>query len=136
MDPSPDSLPPELQELGDYYAQANRSHLYQRCRRAELPVQPNWTREAYIAVLLGASYASDAEHVIDVLRDKLIGFIDEYWQRLQAQLKCPAKNLRNPDSTKVNRKPCYLCLDMQVVGCITGLTPQNQQLLYQIRRRT
>ena len=135
MDQSPDSLTPELQALANSYACMNKTELYQRCRRAGLPVQPGWAAENYVAVLLGAQYSQETEHVIDALRDSLICFIGEYWQQLQAILKCPAKNLRHADSTKADARPCYKCLDMQAVGCIVGLSPSQQQVLYQLRRR-
>lgn len=131
MDPSLDS---SQQELYEAFAPFNRTELYQLCRKAGLLVQPSWARELYIAALLGAPIQPE-EHVVDGLRDGLIAFIGEYWKTLQAQLKCPAKNLHNPDPDKVVHDPCYRCLDMQVVACVSNMSPNNQQRLLQLRRR-
>jgi hypothetical protein len=131
MDPSLDSSQRELLEL---YQRYNRTELYQLCQRAKLNVQPSWQREHYIAALLGAELPA-GDNVIDELRDGLIGFIDEYWKTLQAQLKCPAKNLHNPDPDKVLPRPCYTCVDMQVVACVADMPPQHQQRLSQLRRK-
>lgn len=98
-------------------------------------VQPNWSREDYINALLND--LNDASpNVIDELREGLITFISEYWKTLQAQLKCPAKNLHNPDPMKMVPKPCYRCLDMQVVACVADLSPANKQRLFQLRRKS
>lgn len=130
MDPSLDSWQQELHSIFQAY---NRTELYQLCRKAGLAVQPSWEKDHYIAALLGAELPT-AANAIDDLRDSLIMFIDEYWSTLQAQLKCPAKNLHSPDPTKVNSKPCYSCVDMQVVACVSDMSAANQQRLLQLRR--
>lgn len=132
MDPSLDSLQQELYEM---YARYNRTELYQRCRKAGLRVQPSWQREHYIAMLLDCCTAPTENNIIDDLRDGLINFIDEYWTTLQAQLKCPAKNLHNPDADKVLTRPCYTCADMQVVACAADTPAQHQPKLLQLRRK-
>jgi hypothetical protein len=112
----------------------NRTELYQLCRHAELPVQPNWYRAAYIEALLGKEFVVEP-NALDELRVNLITFITEFWSNLQAQLKCPAKNIRNPDPAKVDAKPCYRCVDMQVSACWSELSPDHQQRLTQLRRK-
>lgn len=125
MDPSQDSCRTELIEI---LSRLNRTELYQTCRRAGLPVQPYWMVDRYISALIDGC-ASEHEHSVDRMRDGLVAFIDEYWTTLQAQLKCPAKNLHNPDPEKATPKPCHNCLDMQVVACVSNMSAASQQRL-------
>lgn len=136
MDQSPNSWPPEVQALYEGYAQLNPTELYQCCRKAGLCVQPHQPREYYLGVLTFMLPEAAEEHIIDGIRNGLIAFIDEYWQQLQAQLKCPAKNMRHPDPAKKDARPCYKCMDMQVVACVANLSPQNRQRLQQLQLAT
>jgi hypothetical protein len=131
MDPSQDT---DTQGLAELFVRMNRTELYQHCRSAGLSVQPNWRREDYLATLLGPTPPKTV-NVIDELREGIILFIGEFWNTLQAQLKCPAKNLRSPDPDKIDPKPCYHCVDMQVVACWSNLSPAHQQRLVQLRRK-
>jgi len=121
------------QELRDILSRYNHTELYQLCRRAGLRVQPALRRDYYVEVLLGAT--PESANVLDELRDNIITFLDEYWRVLQAQLKCPAKNLYHPDVEKVDKKPCYKCLDLQVIACMSVMNPVSQGRLTQLRRR-
>lgn len=113
------------------HAPYNDEEVYQRMRRAGINVLPNWPREKYIEAFLGTIPLE--ENPFDLTRDALIAFIDEYWQQLQAQLKCPAKNLHHSDPVKVDPKPCYKCLDMFVAACVADMPEQGRQRLYEIR---
>lgn len=111
----------------------NQTELYQMCRRSGVPVHPSMSSEQLIQALHGLIQASG--NPVDDLRDGLIAVIGAHWMALQAQLKCPAKNLRSLDPEKVNPKPCYGCLDMQVIACCVELPPPLQEKLSQIRRK-
>jgi len=99
----------------------NRTELYQLCRRAGMNVHP-LTDPRYLAAYLDGEVepppCDETSHPIDRCRHAIIGFLDEYWARVHPQLKCPARNLNNPDETKRDRRPCFGCTDLQVVACI------------------
>jgi hypothetical protein len=96
----------------------NRTELYQLCRRLGLNAHPTATREGLIALLLGAVRAPAQRNPVDLWRDAIIGLLTEHWTVLKPQLKCPAKDMDNPDPEKHNPKPCYGCHDVQVITCV------------------
>lgn len=107
----------------------NRTELYQACRRAGISVPASATRNELIAFLYGEG--DEAPNVTDTWREGIIGFLNEYWSMLEAQLKCPAKNLRHP--TNPNPKPCYGCVDAQVIMCV--INDQKVEQLIQLHRK-
>jgi hypothetical protein len=134
MDPLQASSDDELRQLlvADCSKQ-NKTELYYRCRAAGLDVRPTWTHDELTAAYIGAGKTPDEEHPIDALREGLIGFIDEYWQQLQAQLKCYAKNLHHLDPEREDPYPCGKCLDTMVIACVSGLPGQHKERLHQLR---
>jgi hypothetical protein len=78
---------------------------------------------------------SNFEHPIDDLRSALIAFIDQHWRTLRPQLKCPAKDLKNPDPEKLNARPCFGCSDVQVTACYSEQRPENQIRISQLRKK-
>lgn len=99
----------------------NHTELYQTCLHAGILVRPNESREEMIAFIEGwkePPALTEADHVFHTWRHGIIGFINEYWRRLETQLTCPARMLKHP--TTPNPKPCFGCLDTQVVYCLVN----------------
>lgn len=88
----------------------NHTELFQLCRRAEIPVLPNYPRELLIALLEGTTQPTPVDHPTDRWRDALMAFVNDYYVKLRSQLDCPAKS-RDP-------KACYGCVDTQVYTCL------------------
>lgn len=108
----------------------NRTELYQMCRGAGVNVTPSATREELIAFLTGEAEpqgVNEATHPIDSWRHGIIGFLGDHWSTLEPQIKCPAKNLRHP--TNPNPRPCFGCLDAQVIACVSQNTIQVEHLI-------
>jgi hypothetical protein len=118
----------------------NRTELYQLCRRAGINVHPGTPREWLIGFLLGdyeAPKMSEEEHPVDRWRVALIRFIEDYWARLQPQLKCPAKDLKHPNAEQRNTRPCFGCSDMQVMNCLADNANNIERIrLYILRRKS
>ena len=97
----------------------NHTELYQTCLSAGLAVRPNESREEMIAYLEGEAEPpsiTDADNIFHTWRHGIIGFITEYWSKLETQLMCPARLMKHP--TTPNPKPCFGCLDTQVINCL------------------
>ena len=71
-------------------------------------------------------------HPIDSWRHGIIGFLQDHWATLEPQIKCPAKNLQHP--TNPNPRPCFGCLDMQVIACVARNDSKVEQLI-QLHRK-
>lgn len=69
----------------------------------------------------------ETTHPIDSWRHGIIGFLNNFWSVLEPQIKCPAKNLRNP--TNPDPKPCFRCLDAQVLTCVVQQPSRNEHLI-------
>ena len=74
------------------------------------------------------------EYTIDTWRDALIAFFNEYWKKIETQITCPARHMKDPVNPQP--KPCYGCIDMQVITCVRGLNHGNlvQVTKYKVRR--
>lgn len=88
----------------------NRTELYQACRSAGIICLPNEPREKFIAYLEGEAEPDPTEQVFDRWRYGIMGFVLEYWKKLEAQLKCPAKS--------GDPLACFSCVDAQVINCV------------------
>ncbi len=87
------------------------------CVRARLSVRPNTARSDLIAYLEGDLETPDVnENVFDSWRAAIIEFLLEHWKKIETQITCPAKMLKDPKNP--NPKPCFGCVDAQVVICI------------------
>lgn len=117
------------------FAALNHTELYQLCRKKGLGVRPTMTRGALSALLCDTGEIDEVENPVDSWRDALIAFIGNYWTSLRPQLKCPAKNLRNPDPEMVNPKPCFGCPDMQVMSCVAQQSKSNLKKLHTLRKQ-
>lgn len=107
----------------------NHTELYQACIAANILVRPNESRAEMIAYLEGTKeppHLTDADHVFNGWRHGFIGFFNEYWRKLETQLVCPARMLKHP--TTPNPKPCFGCLDAQVVHCLVH-NPENASFI-------
>jgi len=122
----------------------NHTELLQLCQRRGLDVHPAHPKESLIllAVALDATTGVEVQvqsgNPIDSWRWGLINFIDEYWQKVQPQITCPARHLKDPDPVKRNPKPCFGCSDMQVLTCVVQSAekqPRNEQLIRDLRRK-
>ena len=100
----------------------NYTELYQACRSAGIPALPNEPREKLIAYLeADEEPPPENAHIFDRGRHGIMGFILDYWSKLEAQLTCPARS-GDPRS-------CFQCEDTQVVTCVV----QNKQYEHLIR---
>lgn len=107
----------------------NHTELYQACITAGILVRPNEPRPEMIAYLEGLKQPprlTDADHVFHGWRHGFIGFFNEYWRKLETQLVCPARMMKHP--TTPNPKPCFGCLDAQVVHCLVN-NPENASFI-------
>jgi hypothetical protein len=69
----------------------------------------------------------ESTHPIDAWRHGIIGFLLDHWAQLQPQIKCPAKDLRS--TTNHNPRPCFGCLDAQVITCVAQNNRQIEHLI-------
>ncbi len=112
----------------------NHTELYQTCLRAGFKVHPGSDRGFFIAVLMGEEQATpidEESHPIDSWRIGIIEFLREHWAVVEPQLTCPAKNLGHP--TNPNPRPCFGCVDAQVIECVTK-NDQRVELLIDEKR--
>lgn len=107
------------------WERCNKTELLQVCLDAQLPVSPRMSREELLQVLEGTG--TPAANEMDEWRDALAAFIDDHWQKLRAQLTCPAKN-HDPSA-------CYGCLDAQVAVCCYADGSTEVQRLIKLRRK-
>ncbi len=70
----------------------------------------------------------EEDHPVHKWRYAIIKFLSEYWANVHAQLKCPARNLRNPDESMRDTRPCFGCLDHQVISCVTNNAKYEERL--------
>lgn len=126
---------PSTIDLVELFADYNHTELYQLCRRKGLGVRPAMNRVQLIDLLTDGGEIEEVNNPIDELRDALIAFILQHWRTLRPQLKCPAKDLKNPDPSKENPRPCYGCSDMQVVTCVSTQRTQNLERIVQLRKK-
>lgn len=88
----------------------NYTELYQACRSAGIVCLPSEPREKLIAYLEGEAEPEVDINDFDRWRHGIMGFLLEYWVKVEAQLKCPAKS--------GDPKACFQCIDQQVVFCL------------------
>lgn len=99
----------------------NHTELYQACLSAGIVCPPGESREKLIEYLEGEAEPDPGEmHDLDRWRHGIMGFILEYWSKLESQLTCPAKS-KNPLS-------CFQCIDQQVIACVVQNKP-NEHLI-------
>jgi hypothetical protein len=80
-------------------------------------VLASYSKEQMVALLEGEVEGPEVEHPVDIGRDAIMEFVNDYWVKLRSQLTCPAKS-RDP-------KACYGCVDTQVFSCLV----ENEQML-------
>lgn len=98
------------------YDRYNFTELYQMCVRAQLRVRPNTARENLIAYLEGEAEPPEVDeddNIFNSWRNAFIAFLHEHWKKIETQITCPAKDLKT-----TNPRPCFGCLDAQVITCI------------------
>lgn len=108
----------------------NHTELYQTCMRAGILVHPRSTREELISYLVGEAESpiySEENHPMHRWRIAMIGFLHEYWRTLAPQVKCPAKTLKDPAAN--NPRPCFGCVDTQVVACLQSNSASVEKLI-------
>jgi hypothetical protein len=90
--------------------------LYQLAQSVGIKANPAFSRELLIALLIGdeESTLTEALHTFDSWRLGIIGFLEDHWAILEPQIKCPAKDMK-----RGLPRPCFGCIDTQVVSCIT-----------------
>lgn len=101
------------------YDKFNYSELYQMCIRAKILVKPNAARVNLIAYLEGTEEPPEMDeddNIFNSWRTAFIGFLLEYWRQIETQITCPARALKDPKNP--NPRPCFNCIDTQVVVCL------------------
>lgn len=102
--------------LSSPFERFNNTELYQSCRSAGIPALPNEPREKLIAYLEAEEEPPpENNNVFDRWRHGIMGFLLEFWVKVEAQLNCPARS-KDP-------RACFQCEDVQVVTCVV----QNKQ---------
>ena len=86
----------------------------------------------YLMGQVDAPELDEWSHPIDSWRHGIIGFLSDHWSTLEPQIKCPAKNLRHP--THPNPRPCFGCLDTQVISCVARNDSKVEHLI-QLHRK-
>ena len=119
---------PSQSAFDDY----NYTELYQSCLRAGLLVKPTESRERLISLLEGWEDPDliEEDNVFHSWRLGLINFLNEYWRRIETQVTCPARHLRDP--VNPNPRPCFGCIDTQVVTCLVQ-NRENEPRIAQLR---
>ena len=92
-----------------WWAKVNHTELYQLATRDGLPVDPGFSNEA-LAQLIEEGSPAEHEHSLNLWRDAIMRFVNDFWPKLSSQIRCPAKS-RDPHA-------CYGCVDAQVVFCL------------------
>ena len=100
--------------MGFSLEKVNDTELYQLCKRAELPVLPNDSREDMAKLLTGELERPRVGSSVDRWRRGILLFAEDHWKVLQNQTTCP---LKNPDGS-FNNQGCHGCLDTQVMSCV------------------
>ena len=109
----------------------NRTELYQLCTKAGILVHPATPRQYLIGYLSGEydpPPMDESTHPTDRWRHGIINFILDFWPALKAQLKCPARNLRTTDENQRDPRPCFGCLDAQVMTCVVKNSKNESRL--------
>lgn len=112
-----------------HYERFNYTELYQTCLTAGILVRPNEPAEMMIAYLEGWSEPpqyQEVDNVFHTWRHGFISFIEEYWRRIETQITCPARALKDP--VNPNPRPCFGCTDAQVVTCIVQNQDNEQRI--------
>lgn len=103
----------------------NHTELYQLCRRAGIPVSPEFSNARLAKLLMNTQpNTEEVDNPIDSWRRALIRFVGARWDRLQNQVKCP---LKSPDGS-FNSDACFECLDMKVISCVVSNRIYERQI--------
>jgi len=112
------------------FSRCNHTELYQLCINAHLRVGPNDAKETMIAYLEGEAEppeASEEEYnIVHSWRGGLIRFAEDFWKHIATQITCPMKDLKS--TTHPNPKPCYGCLDQQVIACVVSNSHNEKEI--------
>lgn len=112
------------------FSRANHTELHQLCLNAGLRVGPNDAKETMIAYLEGEAEppeASEEEYnVVNAWRGGLIRFAEAFWKHIATQITCPMKDLKS--EAHPNPKPCYGCLDQQVIACVVSNAENEKRI--------
>ena len=117
----------ELQavENCDDLAACNHTELYQICKHIGVVAPPDATINELQNLITKEEVP--AVNIINDIRDELMGLLLQHWKRVQSQLTCPAKS--------GNPKSCHLCVDAQVIHCLTLNPDAERNVMMLIRRK-
>jgi hypothetical protein len=116
------------EELAELLAGFNRTELLQLAQRRGLSPHPS-VNTAHLTDMLLEDFPTPDSNPVDGYRYGLMGFIEEYWTKLQPQLKCPAKNLKSG-----NPRPCFGCADMQVIRCVVDNKSVESKIRFHMKK--
>ena len=114
-------ISPENRELYALFSRCNHTELYQIARRNGYAVEPNFSNDALIKVIIGEVPPPDNKHDIDEWRYAIMRFLIDHRRMLETQITCPARSFQ-PDA-------CFGCVDAQVVHCLISNGPDNFKLI-------
>lgn len=118
-------------EACEILGRCNHTELYQACRELGMPVLPSMERVELIDLLSsGAAPGPEVDHPIDPWRRAIMAFLLDHWDKVRAQLGCPAKS-GDPDS-------CFRCTDTQVIHCLVDNAGEEfyiRKHLVQLKRK-
>lgn len=100
----------------------NHTELQQLCRHVGIQVRPDEASEVMVAYLecwKEAPPLDITERPVDDWRDALIKFFHQFWTRVETQITCPARYLKDP--VQPNPRPCYGCTDITVMKCVLSM---------------
>ena len=107
----------------------NNSELYQACQSAGISALPTEPRVRLIRYLEGETLPdATATNEWDQWRHGLMGFILEWWAKLEPQLTCPARS-GDPLS-------CFRCVDAQVAFCVTNNKTYEKHIRIHLPKET
>ena len=112
-----------------HYERYNHTELYQTCLAAGIMVRPNEAMEEMVAYLEGWKEPpafQEIDNVFHTWRHGIIGFLNEHWKRIETQITCPARTMKDP--LQPNPRPCFGCLDTQVATCIVQNNENEQRI--------
>lgn len=134
---------PHSDPTREFYEACNQTELYQLCMRSGLVVSPATPRGKLVSYLFGTEEPPEVEHALHAWRNGLIGLVQDYWVGIEAQLRCPAKELGpravegappNPDPSNPEAPlACYRCADTRVVACL--VENEAHEELIQLHRK-
>jgi len=118
---SSSKVSPENREYYELFDRCNRSELYQIARKANLRVQPEYSKDALIRAIISEDECPEKNPSVDEWRRAIMRFLIDHRKVLETQISCPARSFEED--------ACFACIDMQVMHCVTSNGTENFKLI-------